>query len=489
MRNKEDRLGSRVVPFELFRGIIVKWLIVPTVHPSIWSGLTVLVLLVNASLVSGQTNEPKPVTVAQPEGALAVGTRVILKEAGTPLDDNGRPVPTQNEFAFVVDRIEGDRLLVVTLNKRKKGYLRRDQVFTMNEAIANFDAEIANAPGKAKAHWMRGRLRAAQNKSDLALADYNEAIRLDPNDARYYASRSGLLLATNQPPDRVLADCDKAIQLGSHEAKVYFHRAWVWMSKSDFKRAITDLDEGIRLDPTDPWAWCRRFECWMQVGNPDNALSDINEAIRLDPNDATQYGFRGTFWIFRRDLDKGIADYTEAIRCDPKDSRNYSARGRAWSKKGDLDRAIADYNEAIKVNPNEAIDYVDRGRVWERKIDHDKAIADYTAAIRLKPDFADAYFRRGQAWGEKRNREKEIADYSSAIQLEPRSALYRGSRQRMGKSWIACPGDRRLRRSRATRTKRTFELPQPRDRIAKRRPRWWFATGQGHHGLQPSHRA
>src|SRR5579871_17405 len=49
--------------------------------------------------------------------------------------------------------------------------------------------------------------------------------------------------------DRAIADDDQAIRLDPKYAIAHYNRGNAWFAKGDFDRAIADYDQAIRLDP------------------------------------------------------------------------------------------------------------------------------------------------------------------------------------------------------------------------------------------------
>ena len=234
------------------------------------------------------------------------------------------------------------------------------------------------------------------------------------NVAIAYYSR-GLAYYDKGDDDRAIAEYNEAIRLDPKFAYAYSNRGLAYDHKGDLDRAGPDYNEAIRLDPKYAQAYFNRGNAYYQKGDDDRAIADYSEAIRLDPKYAYAYNNRGTAYDRRGDHDRAIADYSEAIRLAPIFAQAYSSRGLTYYQKGDLDHAIADYGEAIRLDPKYAYAYNNRG-------DENRAIAEYSEAIRLDPKYAQAYFNRGVANLYAGRLPKALADLGQSSELNPKYA-------------------------------------------------------------------
>ena len=275
---------------------------------------------------------------------------------------------------------------------------------------------------------------AWQSKENLdkAIADYTEAIRLDPKYVRAYLNRAcgmGIEAGLRQghrrlrrgDPARPRA-CPGVLQPGR-----------CLVRKGRFRQGHRRLRRGRSGSiPTTPAAYKVRGTAWERKREYDKAIADCNEVIRLDPGSAVAYQNRGLVLDDRRAISTGPSPTsTEAIRLDPRDAEAYLARGCSWNLKGELDQAIADLDRAIRLDPTNAEALLLPGQCraregrfrpghrrfhrgdptrsqgrpactragaepGKRKGDYDKALADFNEAIRLDPD--DPASHNGRAW-------------------------------------------------------------------------------------------
>jgi tetratricopeptide (TPR) repeat protein len=99
-------------------------------------------------------------------------------------------------------------------------------------------ANLLNSRGTE--YRLRGDLRRA-------MADYDEAIRLNPNDANAYNSRGDCWEAKGDL-DRAIADYNQAIRLDPKFAVPFYNRGLIWERKHDLQKALSDLTKATELD-------------------------------------------------------------------------------------------------------------------------------------------------------------------------------------------------------------------------------------------------
>ncbi len=148
------------------------------------------------------------------------------------------------------------------------------------ELVAKLQKEATTSEERASIYIARG--LAYQNGGDRgkAIADFTEAIRLNPKDSRPYVSR-GWAYTSNDEWGKAILDYDEAIRLDSNDAGAYGKRGLAQLGKGELDKAIADFSEVIRLNPGSFIAYYSRGAAYKQKGDDVKADADFAEAKRL----------------------------------------------------------------------------------------------------------------------------------------------------------------------------------------------------------------
>jgi tetratricopeptide (TPR) repeat protein len=204
-------------------------------------------------------------------------------------------------------------------------------------------------------------------KGDYArvIADATETIRLQPSQAAY--NLRGSAYYDKGESDIAITDFDDALKLGPPNGTIFHNRGNAWRAKGDYAKAIADYDAAIKADPRSAFSFQNRGIAKEAQGDLEGALADINQAIRLDPSLPQPLINRTAIWRARGELDRAIADGTEAIRLarekppvnvmTPPNSvliSGYTHRALAYEAKGDYARARDDYKATLSIVASDA---------------------------------------------------------------------------------------------------------------------------------------
>jgi tetratricopeptide (TPR) repeat protein len=200
------------------------------------------------------------------------------------------------------------------------------------------------------AHMNRGITYYDTERYDLAIADFNATLALDPDHAPAF-NRRAMAYRYKPDPDRALPDFDRAVALEPNNPSYALNRGNVYLDLGQYDRAIADYDRAILINPKFGIAYNQRAVAYRRKGDYARAVADYSASLPLNPRPAIVHANRGEAHRFSNALDLAMADYDAALRIDPRYAPAYRGRALVHESKGDTKRALADYRSALALDP------------------------------------------------------------------------------------------------------------------------------------------
>ena len=133
----------------------------------------------------------------------------------------------------------------------------------------------------AIAYLNRGNALDDNGQTDMAIQDYDQAIKNNPQSAEALYRR-GAALEKKGDFDRAIADLDSSLKLDPKNAKAFAARGRAHSHKKEFALAIPDYTQSITLDSNDAATLSLRAYAYDQNAQYDPALQDCDQALKLD---------------------------------------------------------------------------------------------------------------------------------------------------------------------------------------------------------------
>ncbi|NLT66594.1 MAG: tetratricopeptide repeat protein [Acidobacteria bacterium] len=232
---------------------------------------------------------------------------------------------------------------------------------------------------------IRGESANKKRNYELAIKEFSEAIRLDPNSPDNHANLA-IALANAQKFDEALSSMDKAIQMKPGESQYEQLKKTIQAKReaADIERAKASLDEGNKLLESDAAAALQKFEeaykavpqnqqyvivrqiarAYAKLNQQEKAVESFRKSIELAPEDKIAE-YRNSFAQYYLDVKK--FDEALDVLADPKNSADPEAELITLARNAkDKQPVLAEaaLERVLKSNPGNIDVYYELGQLY-----------------------------------------------------------------------------------------------------------------------------
>ncbi|MDJ0798924.1 MAG: trypsin-like peptidase domain-containing protein [Calothrix sp. MO_167.B12] len=252
------------------------------------------------------------------------------------------------------------------------------------EALSSFEKLAKIDPKDVSAQTFLSMLLSISRRFPEALEISNRVIKRNPNAWAYFA-RSGARMGTKDFKG-ALADLNEAIRLNPEyiESAAYSLRSRIRSQQGDLKGALADLNEAVSFDPEDTDYLKRRAAIRSKLKDYKGAIADYSKVIRLKPKDTGAIAKLAAIRMQQQDYKGAIADLNKIISFNPKNADAIKARGLVRLLQQNYKEALVDFNEVVRLKPEDFDAYYYRGQVHAQLKDYKQAVENYNKILRSK---------------------------------------------------------------------------------------------------------
>lgn len=213
------------------------------------------------------------------------------------------------------------------------------QIGIWHDSFRLWDYTARHTPGSFWAHNYRGKMYELQGRYDLALADYEECVRLNPNYARVYVNLA-VFYEQEGNENAAFENYSRAIALNPGTTVALNNRALIFERRKDFKSALADLNQAVAADPGYILGLSNRGALFLQTHKYEAAIRDFTAIVELQPEHLEAYINRSLSFLGINSLDEALQDCQTAIRLKPSNGRGHFVCSQIYAKMGLYDRAL-----------------------------------------------------------------------------------------------------------------------------------------------------
>jgi tetratricopeptide (TPR) repeat protein len=246
-------------------------------------------------------------------------------------------------------------------------------------------APLRNPAPKAAALIDAGKRAALGDDLEKAVADFTEAVRIDPNHPSGYTERGQALFKLGET-DRAIADYSAALKKDPNFGPALRGRAMANLYRGSTEVAFTDLSKAIQIAEIDParlpplelfYARRSRANIFGTKAKPEGEVADCTALIDSYKRDKALKS--ALIEVYQPD---GAANLVATI---------YRQRANAYIRLGKPELARDDLTSAVLMSSDRGFSaLLDRARLNEAMGQRDQAIADLQAALNIRPASEEA---------------------------------------------------------------------------------------------------
>lgn len=297
-------------------------------------------------------------------------------------------------------------------------------------AIADFDQAIRINSNFAEAYAFRGLALVGVRRFEEAVADYTQALRLFPgnnqniqNIAVVHRNRGNAFTNLGRPQEAI-NDFTLAIRLNPNYTDAYYQRGFLRSENNQVREAIADFNRVIELDSNHLGAYAQRgLAHSFFLGDQLTATQDFLRVIQLTPRSAEDHWNRGAAHFSLGNHSQAIADFSQAIVDSPGYVRAYSSRAAVLYLQGEEQGALADLQKVLSLSQesqqNDIGFVATLSDILAQHESYEEALELLNAAIADDPSSSELYFQRGFTRSSQNDQTGAWADFNQAIRLEP----------------------------------------------------------------------
>jgi tetratricopeptide (TPR) repeat protein len=227
---------------------------------------------------------------------------------------------------------------------------------------------------------------AVENKDSSTLTDVAEkTIQAHPNLVQGYMWR-GTAEAMKGSYDRAEADFQTALKYQPNNPSVYLELAEIRKTQGKASEARAMFEKVHQIQPEDPRPIAELMQLDLVAKQPDKAKALVEESIAKYPNNGVFYAQLAQLQLMSRDFNGALQNAQKSMQLTPSYFDAVKLYTEAEVALGQLDPAIGTWQKWVNDHPNDANGNQILATLTDAKGDQAKAKQLYQKTLQLNPD-------------------------------------------------------------------------------------------------------
>lgn len=284
---------------------------------------------------------------AEADASKAIELNPFITDAwevrGVARQNMGRDIEAASDYSEALRLLPRNRNLMFNLAMAQQG------AGLKQEADSTFSEILRFYPNYDNAYLGRAQLRLAEDDTTRASTDIERALELNPNALNGYIMRADLAMRSGTNLKSALADLNEAVRLQPKLAGLYINRAYLRYSLDDYFGAMADYDYALQLEPTNTTAMFNRGLLLAEVNANDRALNDFSGVLKLEPDNYRALYSRALIHRSKGNYQAALADVDRVAEAFPNFPDALWLRADIERSMGQMTKAEASYSKAKRL--------------------------------------------------------------------------------------------------------------------------------------------
>ena len=224
------------------------------------------------------------------------------------------------------------------------------------KAIEHHRAAVELDPAQARSRISLATALISTKRWDEAAEQLTKAIDSQPDD--YDRSHALAYLGSVQMAQRrfneALASFQEAIQLMPNNWTALSLYAQALWARGQHAAAITYQTQALRLSPDDSQGQHQLGQMLLATSRPGEALAPLTRAVELSPADASYRCDLGIAQFQAGDLAAAEQQIRASLDLNPQIAKAHNVLGAIYGSRNDVTGAIAEFRAALRIDPQNA---------------------------------------------------------------------------------------------------------------------------------------
>ena len=241
----------------------------------------------------------------------------------------------------------------------------------------------------AEAHDKSGVALAQSGRIEEAIAQYEQALRINPDYAEAHSNLGNALRQAGRAAEAV-EHFEQVVRIEPDIAEAHNNLGAALAQAGMIEEAITQYAQALQIRPDYAEAHYNLGSALLQVGQNQEAIEQLEQALRIKPDYADAHCNLGVALVGLGKPQEAMGHWEQALQIKPDYADAHNNLGIALAQAGRIPEAIKHWEHALQVKPDFAEAHFYLGLALEEMGRTPEAIEHYQQALKFRPDFTPA---------------------------------------------------------------------------------------------------